>query len=190
MVANVYVRGRTARILHMLRKLLALVAIVMLASVGVAEAQTGGSNLPNSTLTGQNADGSGNSGEPGDTATCESTGWQPGSDVECVLNSDPVRLGTAKADANGKATLAFKVPNVPAGVHTLTASGIGANGQPRTLSAAFVVEGPSGSSGGGLAKTGTSHSKPIAQIGAGAVAVGGLLVLAANKRRQKAKAAA
>jgi LPXTG-motif cell wall-anchored protein len=164
----------------MLRRILAVAAIVMVAGVGVAQAQTGGSLLPVAGVSAIPA-----SGAPGSPAVCESRGHASGSDVFCEMLSDPVFLGSAKADANGIARVSFKVPNLPPGNHTLRSTGIGPDGKVLVQSTAFFIPGASGNN---LPKTGDDSSLPMAQIGAGAVAVGGLFVLAAKRRKVKATA--
>lgn len=159
----------------MIRKLLALTAVLLVATVGVAHAQTGGSLLPVAGISAIPAEGA-----PGSDAICESRGHPQGSDVICEMLSDPVFLGSAKANANGIARVSFKVPNLPAGNHQLRSTGVGADGKVLVQFTAFVIPGVSGSN---LPKTGDDSSLPMAQIGAGAVALGGLLVLAGKKRR-------
>lgn len=48
------------------------------------------------------------------------SGFDPGEEVEVWLHSDPIKLGTIRADASGNASGSFVVPdNVPAGSHTV-----------------------------------------------------------------------
>ncbi|WP_321780166.1 hypothetical protein [Schaalia cardiffensis] len=48
------------------------------------------------------------------------SGFDPDEEVEVWLHSDPIRLGTIRADASGNASGTFVVPdNVPAGSHTV-----------------------------------------------------------------------
>ncbi|MDQ2649414.1 MAG: LPXTG cell wall anchor domain-containing protein, partial [Actinomycetota bacterium] len=79
-------------------------------------------------------------------------------------------------------------PAVAAGDHHVQVSGTGADGKPLVQRVKITVAGASG--GNNLPKTGADSTTPIAQIGAGAVAAGGLLLLVAKKRRSSVKTAA
>jgi hypothetical protein len=166
----------------MIKKVLGLAALLMLVLTPAALAQdypTGGTGATASDTT----------PAPGQSITLRGTGFQTGSTETFDLFSAPVRLGTAVADSTGTATLTATIPaSTPAGSHHVEISGTGSNGQPRTVSVALTVTGTGGSSGT-VPVTGSNSSKPIAEIGVGALALGGLLVLVA-RRRSKAGAAA
>jgi hypothetical protein len=165
----------------MIKKVLGLAALLMLVLSPAALAQDsppGGGGLTASDTT----------PAPGQAITLTAAGFQVGSTVTFDLFSAPVRLGTAVANTGGTATLTATIPaSTPAGSHHIEASGTGANGQPRTISVAITVTGSG--SGGTVPVTGSNSSKPMAEMGVGAVALGGLLVLVA-RRRSKATAAA
>jgi LPXTG-motif cell wall-anchored protein len=177
----------------MLRKILALTAIGLASTVGVAQAQTGGSSLNNNSMTASDGVGNPQQGPVGGTVTGQAGVYGANSNANMDVLSDPIRVGTFKADAAGIVRYSFVVPNVPVGTHTFRLSGVGADGKALVQSVSYVVTASEsttgGSTTGGLAKTGSNHSEPIAQIGAGAIAVGGLLVLGAKRRKAKATAA-
>ncbi|CAN5528248.1 hypothetical protein BH20ACT2_BH20ACT2_15350 [soil metagenome] len=127
---------------------------------------------------------------PGQSVTVTATGYAPGTAVGFVFLSDPVDLGSVTADANGVARLTFNVPaDADPGEHTVTASGLGADGSPLVQSVNLTVVGPDGAAGGQgtgrrpLPRTGTDASIGLGQLGAGLLAAGGIAVLAARKRR-------
>lgn len=98
-----------------------------------------------------------------------------------TLHSTPVTLGTVTTNASGSGSGTFTIPsNTTSGSHTITVSDVSGN----SGSASITVTG--GTSGGttstGLPTTGTDVGL-VGGIGAAAVATGGLLVLAARKRR-------
>lgn len=124
---------------------------------------------------------------PGGTVTFRAKIFRPGSSVLFRLFSTPVELGSAIADANGVATLTATIPaNTPVGNHVVKASGIAPDGSPLTVSvplvvATKVVNGVAVVDD--VARTGSSNALPLARTGVAAVAVGGLLVVIARKRR-------
>lgn len=121
---------------------------------------------------------------PGGTVTITCTGFDPGETVIIVLHTDPVTLGTATADPSGDVHTTVTIPtNTTPGQHTITVTGETSG---LTLSATITVEGavtaaaaPSSS----LPFTGANVAATTG-VGAGAVAIGGGLVLAARKRRR------
>jgi LPXTG-motif cell wall-anchored protein len=164
----------------MIKKVLGLAALMMLVLTPAALAQ----DYPPA---GGGVTASDTTPAPGQTITVTASGFQPASTVTFDLFSAPVRLGTAVADANGTATLTATIPaGTPAGQHHIQASGTGANGQPRTVSIAITVPGTARDT---VPRTGSNSNLPMAEIGIGALAVGGLLVLMA-RRRSKVSAAA
>lgn len=58
--------------------------------------------------------------EIGAALELSASGFDPGEEVEVWLHSDPIKLGTIRADASGNASGSFVVPDtVPAGSHTV-----------------------------------------------------------------------
>jgi LPXTG-motif cell wall-anchored protein len=164
----------------MIKKVLGLAALLMLVLTPSALAQDYPPGTPGATV-------SDTTPAPGQPITIIARGFLPASTVTFDLFSAPVRLGTAVADSNGTATLTATIPaSTPPGVHHIEASGTGANGQPRTVSIAITVTGTQRAT---VPRTGSNSSLPMAEIGVGALAVGGLLVLMA-RRRSKVSAAA
>lgn len=168
----------------MLRKLLATTAALLFTSIGVATAQEGGSNLNPTGIAASDT-----TPVVGQVIELVSTGWAPGSSQDTFVESDPIFVGRSTADATGRARLSFTMPKVAPGEHHIVARGTGADGQPLVQRVRIMVEGAT-TGGANLPKTGSDSSLPMAQIGAGAVAVGGLLVLVARKRRSSASSAA
>jgi hypothetical protein len=118
----------------------------------------------------------------GGRITFSGSGYQPSSTVVLAIYSEPVVLGSATAEADGTFTATVTLPDGYAGEHTLLASGVDADGDPRYMTLALDI-GAGG--GGGLPVTGP----PIVVLlllGAGLIAGGGLL---AATRPRKAVAA-
>lgn len=164
----------------MIKKVAALTAALLLTTIGVAQAQTyppGGNTVTANDTT----------VAPGDPITLSAQIFQSGATVTFTMFSAPVVLGTATANSSGVATLTTTIPaGTAAGTHTIEATGTGANGQPLTVSMTITVA----AAGTGIPVTGSSNTLPMTQIGLGVIVVGGLLVLAASKRRSsKADAA-
>ena len=159
----------------MVKRLLALGAVVLIAAAGPAGAQDyppGGDDVAVSD----------SSVEPGQPITISAQIFQPGTSVTFTLFSAPVVLGTATADANGVATITATIPTTAAaGTHTIEASGIGADGQPLTVTQTITVLGATGA--GSMPDTGSSNSVPATQVAIAAITGGGLLVLLGYKRR-------
>ena len=117
------------------------------------------------------------------------TGFQPFEVVTVTLHSTPQTVGTFTADASGTVTVSFTVPEgTPAGEHTLVYEGsmgtyfqesltVSATTTGATQSATTDVETESAS----LAYTGADIALPLG-LGAGALALGGGLVLVARRR--------
>lgn len=133
---------------------------------------------------------------PGDPITFEAKGFK--GVVDFTLFSDPVDLGSATANADGVAVLNTTIPvDTAPGQHTVVASGLDLNGNPTSVSIALTVSGEVQSAGdeaaggddaasGGLPRTGSDKSFPLARAGAVLVVAGGVLVLIARRRRSRA----
>ena len=169
----------------MLKRLIALGGMVVLAMAAPAAAQQYPPAVNSLTV-------SDTTPSPGQTITIEGRTFAPGSTATVVLNSDPVTLGSATADALGVIALQATIPtDTPLGAHTLVATGPAPNGQMLTLSLAIQVvpaEGSGGGSGGGnLPNTGSNSTLPLAQVGLGLLALGGVIYAIAAKRRRGAR---
>lgn len=159
----------------MLKKTLALAAVLLFATAGVAGAQT---YPPADT---PSVEASDTTPAPGQQITLTADGFLPGSSSTFTLFSAPVVLGTATANAQGVASLTTAIPaNTTPGSHRVEVSGTGANGQPLTVVLPITVTGAAGSN---LPTTGTDSALPLTQIAIGVMAFGGLMVVMANKRR-------
>jgi hypothetical protein len=133
----------------------------------------------------------------GDPMNITSDGWQGGSTVTFTFFSSPILLGTAQADSQGVVRAMFRVPQVEPGMHTLRLTGVGADGNARTVDfpikviADSVVAGRTldaatgtGSGSSAFGKTGAAHAREIAAIGFALFAVGAALVLAIRRSRR------
>lgn len=160
--------------------LVALVMLVCVASTGVAGAQdayppAGDTFVANTTTVGA-----------GGTIVLGIQFCRPASEASFDLDSS-VPLGTAIADGDGRATLNATIPSGTApGAHTINGACTGADGQLLTMTLAITVTGAEaggGSGSGGLPTTGAGSTIPMSRIALAAVLGGGLLVLAADRRR-------
>jgi hypothetical protein len=141
----------------------------------------------------------------GEVTTVEFGGYLPEVPVGFTLFSTPVALGTANADANGIVRFTFTVPPVEPGTHRIEASGASADG-PLVQSITFTVTGSgeaegegedddvagttgatgaTGDSGDELARTGSNSAVLFTRIAMVCLAVGGVVVLAARRRRDR-----
>ncbi|HWL02526.1 MAG TPA: HtaA domain-containing protein [Microbacteriaceae bacterium] len=76
----------------------------------------------------------------GGTVTIEASGFQPNEEgILIVIYSDPVVLGTVKADAAGVARWTGKLPTTLSGVHTLTMQGSVSHGTVVTIKPSVVA---------------------------------------------------
>lgn len=80
---------------------------------------------------------------PGDPFTALAGGFKPFSQVQAFLESTPVLIGQATADANGNVFFQLTVPpDFPPGWHTLALVGVAPDDSPRRLTAAILIVGP------------------------------------------------
>lgn len=134
---------------------------------------------------------------PGQTITIEGRTYAEGASMTVTMTSDPVVLGSATANAAGVATLQATIPaDTALGAHTLTAVGQAPDGSELTQSLAIeVVQADGGGdddadTGGALPRTGDDTSLPLAKLGLGLAAIGGLITALAAKRRKATAMAA
>lgn len=91
---------------------------------------------------------------PGEAITISGGGYAPGAEVTIIIESDPIVLGTTRANAAGRFSLTVRIPaGLPAGEHRLTAVGPGPDGELRVLTRSVEV-------------TGTPSPPPLAFTGA------------------------
>lgn len=134
---------------------------------------------------------------PGDTVKVEARTFAEGSQVSITLEGD-VAIGSATADGAGVATAQATIPaDTAKGPNTITATGQAPDGSALSLStdievadgcgaAAPAPEAPSGA----LPRTGDDSSIPLARLGLGLAALGGVVMAVAAKRRKAAAHAA
>ncbi len=134
---------------------------------------------------------------PGQTMTLQARTFAGGATATFDLQSVPVGLGTATADASGVATLQATIPaDTTLGAHTITAVGPAPDGSELSLSCRITVV-PASAAGAGdgrpsgsLPRTGDDSSIPLAKLGLALAALGGVATAVASKRRKRAAAAA
>lgn len=168
----------------MLKKILLLSAALLFITAGGAHAQDADGYADDDTVVVSDT-----TVVPGQSVTASARTFMPGSPVTFTLFSQPITLGTVDANSEGVATITFTMPDVPAGEHTLRASGTGDDGAPLTVDTTLTVVG-AGASARALPTTGSDGTISTTQVGLAALVVGGLLVLAAQKRRSNAAARA
>lgn len=174
---------------HLVR---ALVAALVLLPAGAAVAQQAPENSSRCPQT----QGAGTSGQyppnrgslqmsrsaarPGQPVTSRGCGFRPGSTVNVDFFSQPTRVATATAGADGGFEATWNVPSsASVGEHTVEATGVDPSGDVRALSANLRVIG----AGGDLPRTGSDSTAPLVTAGAGLVLLGGAAVFAARRRR-------
>lgn len=171
------------------------------AVVQVGEATVATISLDNSTVS------------VGGTLQVKASGFWPGEDVEVVVHSDPVTLGTLTADASGMVLGSFVIPSsIPPGGHALQLKGLSSErgaGTPITITAADngSDNGPNtgntgsgtpgtdqaagtdtaaGNTASGLAFTGSSSSMMV--LAALLALLGGSVLVVATRRGREAEA--
>jgi hypothetical protein len=111
----------------------------------------------------------------GKTITVSGSGYAPGSTVTVLIYSEPQVLTTVVADENGDFTVTVTVPaGLAPGQHTLVASGVDSQGNPRYVTLPVTVV-------AGLASTGADIAVP-AIGGLAALTVGGALLFVSRRR--------
>lgn len=76
----------------------------------------------------------------GRPAVVQAAGLLPGSEVQAVVYSEPRVIGTATADADGRASITAVMPlDLEPGTHTVVATGTGPQGQPVQAVGAFTL---------------------------------------------------
>ncbi|HVE95017.1 MAG TPA: carboxypeptidase-like regulatory domain-containing protein [Acidimicrobiales bacterium] len=89
------------------------------------------------------------SAQPGDTITISGNGFQPGSNVDAVVYSTPVKLGQGRADGAGNISLRVTLPrNLTPGRHELQLQGVDSAGRTRVLNAFITIRGTLPRTGG------------------------------------------
>lgn len=133
--------------------------------------------------------------DPGEPFTFSASGFEPGSEVTITVNTDDARVDPAMATADSTGVASASITIDVEGTYTITASGIGADGQPLTVSETVVVgDGTAGSgvvSDGGEALPRTGADGVAAQLWAGVGLLGlgaGLVALTVSRRRASATA--
>jgi LPXTG-motif cell wall-anchored protein len=128
---------------------------------------------------------------PGEKITIIGDGFKPGTNVSVIVYSEPQVLGTTLVGPDGSFRFEVTVPaGLPAGQHSLVASGIAPDGSERFIRMNVTVDadGTATIDGNGdgvddtLAYTGAEPLVP-ALLGAGALVGGGALLFVSRRRR-------
>ena len=118
-------------------------------------------------------------GPPGSSASGTVGGYQLGSSYTLAFQPGSVQVGTGTV-ASDPQLIEFTIPsNASPGAATLSIIGTGVNGQTKVLDCAGTV------TGSALPRTG-SDSAVLIQAGVGLLALGGLVLLVARRRRPEA----
>jgi LPXTG-motif cell wall-anchored protein len=154
----------------MMRRMLGMTAILFAALLSFASpvsAQTSGNT---------SVGGSDTTPTPGQTITVTGSGCPANSPVNFFF--DDQAAGSTTADGNGDFSGQATVPsNASSGTHTVTA-------QCGAVVMGFQVEvSPAGTAAAAIPRTGSSTTIPLASIALALLAVGGLFVLFARRRR-------
>lgn len=136
-------------------------------------------------------------GTGGISLACSTSGFQPGAQIAFMIFSTPMSLGNAVANASGQANLSATLPSgITPGDHRVEATGTAATGGVVTVATTVTVPGSAvaaTSTGSGssqaLPRTGFDIAV-LASAGSALVAVGGLILFTARRRRQQAHALA
>ncbi|MBN2624530.1 MAG: LPXTG cell wall anchor domain-containing protein, partial [Acidimicrobiales bacterium] len=129
---------------------------------------------------------------PGQTIGMEARTFAAGGQVTFTLASAGTVLATGTADASGIVSAQGTIPaDTPLGEHTLTAVGPAPDGSELSLSVTLTVvaagdDEADESASGSLPTTGSDSSIPLAKLGIGLAAVGGVVTAVAAKRRKAA----
>jgi hypothetical protein len=124
------------------------------------------------------ADTSGGTAVAGEEITISGKDFLPGSTVELIVYSTPIKLGEAVVASDGTFSATVTLPTTLAdGVHHLVASGVDVNGNVRNLVLEVTVS-------GGTAVLATTGFSTLPYLGTGALALlaGGGLLVAARRR--------
>ena len=109
---------------------------------------------------------------PGEPVTVSGSGYAPGTTVTITFESTPQVVGVVTADASGRFTAEVVVPpDATPGMHTIRATGLGADGTTRMIAAAIRVIDPAagaadGATGAGGGAPGAAHGAPGGARGA------------------------
>ncbi|MCL2803898.1 MAG: Ig-like domain-containing protein [Micrococcales bacterium] len=117
----------------------------------------------------------------GEQQVASGINFQPGETVEAEMQSNPLKLGSKVADANGKVTWTFTIPQgTDLGTHSIVMTGPDSG----TVSAQFQVIDRPAPPAKALPFTGTDVMK-LAAVALLALLAGWWLILAARRRRQQ-----
>jgi titin len=121
----------------------------------------------------------------GGQLTVSGDGFAPGSQVQVIIESEPVLLATVTTDAAGSFTVDVTIPTSFSGEHLIVATGIDPAGSVRVLGTTIVVAAlqvPPTSTSVVDATPQGSDAVVLALAGAGIVAMTGSLLLATRRR--------
>lgn len=159
----------------MLRRTLLIAAMVLAAGGVVLASPAGAQNYGGCTATVSDT-----TPTPGQVVTVSGTGAAMSGTVTASLDS--AEIGTGTADEAGEFSFSATIPTTATGEETLSVSCGGGSVDDLTLTVGAATGSPN------LPATGSSSSIPLAQLAVGALAIGGISLLVANRRRASASA--
>lgn len=123
----------------------------------------------------------------GGPLTVSGSGFAPNSDVQIIIESDPILLATVTADGSGAFSVEVTIPASLSGEHLIIATGIDPAGSVRVLGTTVVIApAPTvpATSTGAAPEISRPGSDPVvfAVAGAGIVILTGVLLLATRRR--------
>jgi len=118
----------------------------------------------------------------GDSITITFNGLHPNEGYDGVVTSDPIDLGVHQSDSNGVLSFTFSTAPLAPGSHTLTVTST-VDGSTAVAHFTVVAAGGGAVTGSAIPRTGSSSTVPMTSIALSLLAVGGLIVFAARRRR-------
>jgi LPXTG-motif cell wall-anchored protein len=118
--------------------------------------------------------------EPGGTVEFCGDGFAPGAEI--IISDNGEQVGTVTANDDGEFCVTLTLEEV--GTHVLTGTGVGAEGEARTVTATVVV------AAAGLPATGSNTILPAIGVGLGLVTLGTFLIYAVRRQRARGFATA
>lgn len=120
--------------------------------------------------------------EPGDDVPVSGSGFAANSQIVITIESTPRTLDRVQADADGTFSVEVAIPiDMPAGQHTLKASGVTPDGAPQVLSTPITVAGDAVGEVERLAFTGVNAAAAVA-VAVTLMVLGGGALLVTRRR--------
>lgn len=124
---------------------------------------------------------------PGEPVDITGEGYKGNSNVQIEFRSVPQSMGSATTNSSGTFTKTVTIPaDAAPGRHTIVATGFEPSGAPRELSAEITITAAATSAAARTAtlpRTGGQSTLPLVAGGVALVALGGVALVAARRRR-------